>query len=1295
MAKQRNDNPKGNPQRQPVEPLPPDDVEDVEEVEEVLEAGEEPKPKKTPAPPAKTPMAKGSAQPTQLAKKSPGPTQVAPPDEMPNLSLDAAEETPIPAEVVDEVVDEDVIDAEEIVPAQPASDVLADEVFEAQPVSAGSSVVQAEEVVEDAEVLDSGVLSGDVLASPSDVVKAAPATSPSQSKVEDIIAADARKEDDWSKSSSSIFGSRREKEEAPALPESSESMARKQATIEEILNIAELPEEEAKAKEAAEIDDETVDLGSMPEVEGGTAGSKKPRSKEPRSGVDPVAEALESGVNLDAADQPAPKKKAAAETEEISADDLFTAEDEAEAAAAKQSKAITAEEEEEAVAQKPKGKVPENEDEERELVGAGRGRPVKPKYGRRWLGGMFLGMILVGGAGAGVWYLQPDLLEEAYQAHPNYVEKPEPKPVVQPPSVAVQAREQMNEGKYNEAIGLLKDAPPAKDNLATRGEARWLKYFQDQTAKKAPLDKNDPQVQQALEDLKEAKNEVFIAQINKTIEESELRAGLGKSDKTLLDLRDLLLKTKVADKLEPKDVPAALTNALKAKQGAEDAVARVHQALVDGKFIDAKEKFDVASFQKILKDLGDNKTVVVAVNKLLVDAKIKDAGPKGVEKLIAAKKDLDDKLEAVNKLLADEKIKDSGAKGLAELLQARTKLAKDRDELDQAIKTAYKELDEAKLVPAGGDPRAKILEGIKLARLKAESPLTIPLTQLASSLSSLGIGTGKLLEKGFDYAALTAELNFYRVREPFIQTPERKMDNYIAIFQDHNRKDAAEFVVALKEAAWLLSPEAKSAAEARAKALYVLGLVLRNQHQFDAAKKTLAEAGTIAAGLKDAGWAKQLERSIQELSDPAVSFLPRANLLASEGQLDKAIDMLTVGLDAMPGNARLLAQRSLLRLDIARAEGKISPDLGKAIRADAEAAVKDDKAAPSGEYALGQLEESLGNLDKAESHYRLALKTLLANRGKADDASRYRIALARLLLRDREPATTEPMGKNEPEPKKKVDAQPKKKVDVDPKKKDADPKNKDEKQEADNKDDVSSLELRDLVLLALVGVQPPRSGGDGPLPIDDILDRVKKAVLAQDENLDPRYKEIYEQARALIGSKEAKVRGEGYLILGQLLAKMGERTLGLKVYTEGLTKIMPNVKSQNLAAMIKEHPAFGQPDAAAKSDPVKADQFFGKGLHYYWTGKYADAEAQFQLAATFFAQDARYQYYLGLAQYGQKGNKQKRDAAFYAFEKAARLEAENRPSTHEVNTSLERLQGETRQFLNGFRKKAVVATNAK
>jgi tetratricopeptide (TPR) repeat protein len=164
------------------------------------------------------------------------------------------------------------------------------------------------------------------------------------------------------------------------------------------------------------------------------------------------------------------------------------------------------------------------------------------------------------------------------------------------------------------------------------------------------------------------------------------------------------------------------------------------------------------------------------------------------------------------------------------------------------------------------------------------------------------------------------------------------------------------------------------------------------------------------------------------------------------------------------------------------------------------------------------------------------------------------------------------------------------------------------------------------------------------------------------------------------------------MLLGQALAKQGKRTEGVREYMKGMELLFPGMASKEMAKMLEEHPAFQQPDATKAPNGYLAEVHFGKGLHLYWSRQYPQAEAHFKQAVGYFGQDARYQYFLGLAQLAQK-TKLKRDAAYYSFEQGARLEAANQPPVSEINTSLERVQGDLRRLINTFRSKAVELTN--
>jgi tetratricopeptide (TPR) repeat protein len=551
---------------------------------------------------------------------------------------------------------------------------------------------------------------------------------------------------------------------------------------------------------------------------------------------------------------------------------------------------------------------------------------------------------------------------------------------------------------------------------------------------------------------------------------------------------------------------------------------------------------------------------------------------------------------------------------------------------------------DGKIVPADADPSKQLVEGAKLARQRAESPLAIPLIQLGQQLASVGSGTGKFVEKTFDVARLTAELGFYKTREPLIQSPQQKMDTDIALLQDRKRNNPKELAAITREADWVLTPESKSSADARGKARYVQGLALRNLEKFDEARAAFADALKAAPA---GAWTESVKKSKQELTDPNAYYIPRIGAFADAGKFKAALTETSTALKVMPAEARLFAIRGLIRVVLIRGQGaKITADDQKAIRADAEVAGKDAKLAAESAYIVGMLEEELGNWSEAEKLFRQALK---AHQGGDDEAGKYRVALARLLLRDRtEGAAPVPAPAEE-----KKDAALPRPVE-------------------------QTIVMHPWSLLAL------------------------SAVIAQagDDEEDPatvaRLKETVELANELLASKNDKIKGQGHLILGSALSRQGKRTEGIKEYSKGLKLVYPGIESDELAKLIAEHPAFQQPDSTG-NDPILAERHFGEGYHLYWSGKYADAEAQFKKSVQYFDKDARFQYFLGLAQYHQK-TKSKRDAAYFAWEQGARLEAKaatNPFAVREINASLERVQGNERQLLNSYRYKAAEEVEAK
>lgn len=1056
------------------------------------------------------------------------------------------------------------------------------------------------------------------------------------------------------------------------------------------------------------ITEEEIDASLADESSAVDLGGKKQLPSKPLSGVDRVAEALESGVNLDD-EEPRPKKKsthkgdaelfeeateldaaaasagkedtvlddgsgelAAARSADDEAAALFAADDDEESVK-KPRKAAAAEEVEfdddlavkrsdndlaaallEDDDKPAKKKSPLAEAEAAEIEDEGpatkkkKGKKAEPALagggrGRGLFLGLFLGILLLGGGAAAVWYLQPGLLEDAYKASPNYVApKKEPPRVdkVDPPSVL--ARAQMDDRQFDRALELLPEADKSPVNLSTRAEARWLKYLQDQTAANKPLSADDAEVKQVLADLKEANNPLLLTQVDKVLRESKASAELTAKNKQLNEQK------------------AAVDAAEKARKEAEQRIDVITDALASQKLIENKDKFDAKVLASNLKSLTDQRGGLDEINKALKNAKV-DEGPKGVDKLVADKKELSDRLEAIDKVLESEKV-GKADKGLEELVARRKKLAEERDLLDKSIRSALKVLTDGGIPVDGKDPRTKIVDAVKAALNRAESPLAQPLVQLARSMSGLATGAGDLLKKGFDEASLLAELSFYRLREPLIETPERKMDTYRVLLKDRGRTDPAELALASKEAAWVLSKEAAYSPEQRAKALYVAGLAARNLQQFESARTNIEAAIKTGSEAKDADWLEEAKASLKELTDPEAYYLPQAKTLMAEGNMKAARKVLAAGLKAMPDNPRLLALRGSAQVEEVQGNRAKLASAEKEIRADIERAAKDENAAAEAAFLLGRLEEELGHFNKAEDEYRKAIKL---HQGDNDSAARYIIALARLLQRD----LATPAAEDAPEIKLKDDAEPNKDAE---RKKDAEPKKDASKKEADNNDEAR---VRTLLAAVLIGVQLPGEG---------VPENAASGV---------RMQESIDLAKKLLQSTNPKVRAQGHMLLGQALSRQGMRTEGIQEYVKGLELLDPGQSTKDIAKMLAEHPAFQQPDAAPRANPVLAEQFFGKGLHLYWGRKYVEAETEFKQALRFYKDDARYHYYLGLAMLGQKGTV-KRDAAYYAFEQGARLEVANRPSIGEVNTSIERLQGPLRTVLDHFRQKALTSQEA-
>jgi tetratricopeptide (TPR) repeat protein len=139
------------------------------------------------------------------------------------------------------------------------------------------------------------------------------------------------------------------------------------------------------------------------------------------------------------------------------------------------------------------------------------------------------------------------------------------------------------------------------------------------------------------------------------------------------------------------------------------------------------------------------------------------------------------------------------------------------------------------------------------------------------------------------------------------------------------------------------------------------------------------------------------------------------------------------------------------------------------------------------------------------------------------------------------------------------------------------------------------------------------------------------------------------------------------------------------VYVEGLRRLLPDERSRGLVWLVKNHPAFVRPDPVLPPDLGRAELHFANGLRHYFDRRYSESETDLLEAVRYNDQDARYQYFLGLARLPQQG---KRDLALEDFRLAARLEIQNRPSRAAVSVALERIQGPPRRVLDEVRQKA-------
>jgi hypothetical protein len=809
------------------------------------------------------------------------------------------------------------------------------------------------------------------------------------------------------------------------------------------------------------------------------------------------------------------------------------------------------------------------------------------------VGGVAAALLLLIAVGA-LWFLAPQLLTDIAQQSPNAPKQIKTTitgtgtgtgagaPILI--AKALEARKLVDDGKFDDAIAMTKDDAEKKEPeaLIVHGLATFRKL---EAGAKAPLSEQNEAVKKALEEIEQGGAKAVAAEIRSKL---ALAANAGNDktailEKSLADAQEQVKKAVAAE----KKATDAKTEAQKKLDAANVSMTKTTEELTE-------KKKELAKVDVDLKKATDTiKTIDVAIAK----AGAKDGSVKGIEELVA---------------LREAAIKE------------REAAAKDRDSLNVAIDAALKELKDANLLTNDTDKAKQLVESTKKARTVGQSPIGSSLGAMVSGLGGLTKEPLGFFRKALENAKTTADLKAAQLQLALTETPDERLDMILAVVKERGTTDAKVLAGFKNYIDWARSKEAKTSPQARVKALYALALIERNRDDFAAARKSLAETVKEAKGVK-AGSALETAaaKALAEISDPSVFYLPRALAKIADGHLQPALDDLNSGLKVLPDSPQLLLKRAEVTLLLAKAKGKIDEHTQKLIRADAQGARKDAKLAAESYYIVGQLDEHNGEYGAAETSYREALK--LAPNGAEGD--RYRIALARVLLRDR---TGAPVPEEEP---------------------------------ASDEDATTP-------------------------PLVDVQETMFcSAPWQQDEDAQAkRLEESIKLANELIQSPDPKTRGEGYILLGSAQARQGKKTEGLKNFVKGLELVNPGIATKDLAKIIETHPAFGQPDVAVQANPMQAERSFSKGLEFFWAKKYPQAEDEFKKAVSAYDQDARYRYFLGLSRYLQNTNEKKAQAEF-DFEQGVRLEAARKPGAREINSSLERIQGEVRRVLSGYREK--------
>jgi tetratricopeptide (TPR) repeat protein len=601
----------------------------------------------------------------------------------------------------------------------------------------------------------------------------------------------------------------------------------------------------------------------------------------------------------------------------------------------------------------------------------------------------------------------------------------------------------------------------------------------------------------------------------------------------------------------------------------------------------------------------------------------------------------------------------------------------------------------------------EVLDALNKTLVRADSPLVTAIGEMAGAVGGAGAGLAQVLGSAYDFAKWSAgreaEVAYLRLRERFTHSPETMLDHWIDLLRDPQSKDAKEIArEAMRDAKWVKDQDAEASAADKAKATYVLGLALRNQMKYAEALPLLEQAAKEGqTGAQN--WNRDARRISRQLIN-AGAYRERFEELLGSGGLTRAKlrhlrDEITAALVVSKQRGVLLSLRSLVRLELARTRAKEinekTPGV-KAARQDAQAAIQAG-AAGAGNYALGRIEEELGELDGAKKAFREAIAQ---HKGTKNVLSLYHEALARVLGQKKEQPQDDEG--NDGDSDKKGDGK----------------RDHKGKGQGDNKGVSFSSPHRGgtslgrmfseavltgamvLFLTPAALVEPAGGEADQAQPGPDVKEAIAEAEKARDVA-----REAVDEARAAVKKDQpgaarrlsrAKVRlAKAYMRLGANRVRNLEWNEGLRDYRQGLTILSEtNAGPQDLKAAIAglqtilaKHPSLSRPGSDEDQNPVLAFKHYDTGRGLYREGRFADAEKEFLEASTHYKDDARFFYYLGLARLRQ-GTRAKIGAAKLDFEDAAKLEMKHWPeSRDDVDFALESIQGPARKVVDRYRPK--------